>query len=325
MSLEAFLAEWCWPGPYRSVGTPYQTYYTHHEAVDRLAALINQGAAPVYMSTNPYSEDGEIALLDRLFFDFDSKEKIRYALDDTQAFSEALARYYGVGALTTFSGKKGYHVHVFLQEPVYGPPDHLAALYKAIRDLLVKGSTYRTLDPQAADATRLHRVPYSVHQGTGALCVPVDRDLQPFTLHPGFSAVLREHGIGPELVRVAERQLHRPPATPREYRGPKGRLRPCMEAVFEASVHEGPHLMRVAAVAELHAEGARIDEILSRFAGMQGFDEGKTRYYIEHALRRGYRPFKCATIQKLGGCLGSACRIYRGPPTPSQTQEVAVR
>ena len=326
MSLEAFISEWCWPGPYRSVGTPHQSLYTHCEAVDRLAQLVNQGAAPVYVSANPYGEAGEIAAIDRLFFDFDSKSKVRLAWDEAQAFNEALARHYGVGAVTTFSGKKGYHVHVWLGEPVEGPPEHLAALYKQLRAMLTKGDTYTTLDPQAADVKRLTRLPYSKHQDTGQLCVPVDPDMKPYTLAPGFSHVLRERGVSPELVRIAERRLCRPEPRRREYRGPKGRIRPCMEAVLEArSVHDPAHTLKLAAVAELAAEGCSIEEILSRFAHMQGFDEGRTRYYIEHALRRGYRPFRCATIQQMGGCLGQACSLYRGPPRLGQAQEVTAR
>ena len=307
MSLEVFLAEWCWPGPYRSIGTPEQTHYTHYEAVNRLAALINGGAAPIYVSANPYNEAGEVEVIDRILYDFDHKTKLRLAWDDAQSFNEALARHYNIGAITNFSGMKGYHVYVWLQQPVEGPPAHLKVLYKSLRSLFIKGDKYPTLDAGACDATRLARCPFSKHQDTGALCVPVGPDLKTFKPEPGFSAALREHGISHKLVEIAERQLYRPRAEPREYRGPKGKLRPCIEAILAAkSVHEGPHLMRVAAVAELNAEGVPVEDIIARFSKMDGFNEARTRYFVEHAIRRGYKPYRCATIQSIGGCLARA-------------------
>jgi len=323
-SLETFLSEWCYPGPYRSVGTPEQTHYPQFEAIDELFRLINQGAAPVYVSVNPYNEAGEVELIDRLFFDFDCKEKVRYALDDALSFTNSLVKFYNISPLIIFSGKKGYHVYVWLEQPVEGPPNHLAALYKLLRDLLVKGRKYRTLDAQAADITRLTRVPYSKHQVTGALCVPVDPDLEPYKLYPGFSETLRENGISSKIVQVAERQLYRPRPEPHMYRGQKGKPRPCIEAVLGAkSIHDPLHLMKVAAVAELHADGVGADEIITHFSKMDGFNEDRTRYFVEHSIKRGYKPFRCTTIQKLGGCLPSCPRRRVPGPEPAGEDEEA--
>jgi hypothetical protein len=323
MSLETFLSEWCWPGPYRSVGTPHQAQYSYHDTVDLLAELITREKAPIFVSTNPYNEAGEVEVIVRILYDFDNKTKPRLAWDDAHAFIESLVRYYGIGAITNFSGKKGYHIYIWLQQPVEGPPEHLKNLYKAIRGLFIRGHKYPTLDAGACDVTRLARVPFSKHQDTGALCVPVDPDLKPYLPAPGFSHALRKNGISPELVKIAERQLHRPQAKRRGYRGPKGRIRPCIEADLGArSVHEGTHLMRVAAVAELAAEGHDAEDITTRFSKMDGFNEARTRYFVEHAIRRGYRPFKCSTIQEIGGCLGSICPIYKGPIAEASRQEM---
>jgi DNA primase large subunit len=69
--------------------------------------------------------------------------------------------------------------------------------------------------------------------------------------------------------------------------------------------------MKLATVAELNANGWGPDRIIGAFRGMSGFDERKTTYFARHAIRTGYKPFRCTKIQEIGGCLGSECSIYR--------------
>jgi len=44
---------------------------------------------------------------------------------------------------------------------------------------------------------------------------------------------------------------------------------------------------------------------------MVGFNEPKTGYFVEHGIRRGYKPYRCSTIQSIGGCLGDRCPSYK--------------
>jgi len=315
MSLITFLSEWAHPGR-RSVGTPHQTI--HDDPAAELTKLIEADRAPVYMSANPYDEKGEICALDRLFFDFDSPNKVRAAYDDAAELNQHLAQYYDTGALTTYSGSKGYHVYVYLQQPVEGTEPELKPLYGELQRMITTGTKYRTLDPAViGDVKRLARVPYSLHQKTGSQCVPVtiDHVPKPYKLIQGYSEILRSHGIKQAMVDLARRNLAKPKTKPRRaYNGPN-KIRPCIEAILSTkSVHDGPHLMRVAAVAELLAEGYTEDQIVDRFSKMDGFDDRKTRYYVRHAARRGYRPHKCETIQKNGGCLGPECPSYKEAP-----------
>lgn len=329
MSLETLLAEWCWPGPRRSVGTPHQVHHSHRDAVDQLAALITKEKAPVYVSANPYNEDGGICAIDRLFFDVDNEKRVRDAYRDAVRLNHHLAEYYRAGDLTAFSGSKGYHVYVFLQQPVEGPEAELKPLYGDLQRMITAGVKYRTLDPQViGDVKRLCRVSYSRHQKTGELCVPVTigHVPEPYKLQQGFTATLRSHGLSPALVDLARRNLSKPKTRPRRpYTGPS-KIRPRIEAVLEARSVRGPHhVMKLAAVAEMLTGGYAETQIVERFSKTDGFDERKTRYYVRHAARRGYRPFRCETITKNGGCLGPRCPIYKGPPTPSQEQGVAAR
>ena len=313
--LITFLSEWAYPGR-RSVGTPHQTIYDDPAA--ELTNLIEGDIAPVYVSVNPYNEKGEICAIDRLFLDFDNPNKIRAAYDDAVQLNQHLAQFYGIGALTTFSGSKGYHVYIYVQDPIEGTEAELKPLYGELQRMITTGTKYQTLDSMViGDVKRLCRVPFSRHQKTNAQCVPVtiDHIPKPYKLTQGYSEILRSHGIKQAMVDLARRNLAKPKTKPRRaYNGPN-KLRPCIEATLAAnSVHDPQHIMKVAAVAELLADGYTEDQIIDRFSKMDGFNESKTRYYVRHAARRGYKPHKCETITKNGGCLGPECPSYKEDP-----------
>lgn len=314
--LTTFLSEWAHPGPRRRVGTPNQTLHLNTAAY--LTKLIEQDHAPVFMSTNPYNKRGKIYAIDRLFFDFDKPGKVRLAYDDAVQLNQHLAQYYNVGALTTFSGSKGYHVHVFLEEPAEGSEAELKPLYGELQRMITTGTKYPTLDLSViGDVKRLARVPYSKHQKTGELCVPVTIDYtpKPYKLDQGFSEALRRHGIKQGMVDLAQHNLAKPnPKIRRRYKDPN-KIRPCIEATLAAkNIHDPKHIMKVAAVAELFANGNTESQIIDWFRKMGGFNERKTTYYVRHSIRRGYRPHNCETIQKNGGCLGPECPIYKEEP-----------
>lgn len=83
-------------------------------------------------------------------------------------------------------------------------------------------------------------------------------------------------------------------------------------AVMESkSVHNPGHKLKVALVAQLHAEGCGEDQIVQVFSHMEDFNEFKTRKQVQQALAKGYRPFRCEKIENLCGCLKGSCRIYQ--------------
>jgi hypothetical protein len=322
MSLEAFVAEWM-DGQPRSVGF----YNSKLDEVPRrstpcrypheVAREVEKSTLGVFLSVQPYTLSNEVAYLEKLFFDFDDKEKVSRAWGAALSFAENLVKFYDTSPLILFSGSKGYHVYVWLQQPYHADTqEHLKAVYVELMRMILEGISKQTFDPQVqGDIKRLSRVPYSRHQKTGELCVPVTADLKPYKLEPGFSEELRRHGLSSQVVEVAIRNLSKPKPRPRTYRGPWGRLRPCMAAVLDAkNIHDPKHLLKAAVVAELHAKDTPVEAIIDRFRGMDGFNEAKTRYFVEHSIKRGYRPYRCATIQKLGGCLSSCSR--RKDPVP---------
>lgn len=87
------------------------------------------------------------------------------------------------------------------------------------------------------------------------------------------------------------------------------KVRPCFQEALND--HALPHDMRLALAIEYLATGYGVDKVTALFKGQEDFNERKTRYQVEHALRKGYPRRKCATIQALGYCIGEPCPIFR--------------
>ncbi len=86
------------------------------------------------------------------------------------------------------------------------------------------------------------------------------------------------------------------------------RLPPCMHKLL-ATVQTGeniPHTGRFALTAFLRHLGIRPDDIVKMFSAIPDFDEGKTRYQIEHisGITSGtkYTPPECSTMKSYGIC-----------------------
>lgn len=86
------------------------------------------------------------------------------------------------------------------------------------------------------------------------------------------------------------------------------KLPPCMHRLL-ATLQTGegiPHTGRFALTAFLRHLGLRPDEILRMFSTIPDFDEGKTRYQIEHisGITSGtkYTPPECSTMKSYGIC-----------------------
>lgn len=319
ISLNAFIpeftAEWFGKGP-RSLGTPEQRLiYDPSE----LLPLFDQDQRPVWLSVNPYDSSGKIACIERLFFDFDNKEMLRLAWEDCYRFACNLWRFYRIKPFLVYSGKKGYHAYLFLRYPVgYELEDnHKKELYRELQSLLLGSEKYSTFDTAVyGDHKRIARVPFTKHQDTKNIVKPVDLNQFEALPLPGFTQGLRHYGVSLNLVshaaknyneNIISRLTNR--KTSRHY---SGALRPCMEGLLRAkSIHDPEHKLKICLVAELASEGRTRDQIVDVFRGMDGFSESKTSEQVDHALRAGYRPFRCATIQRLGGCLKDSCRIYK--------------
>ena len=321
MSIEVFINEW-FGGVPRSVALynpetqDYPRFSTPRTYPEEVIEAIKTGRG-VATSVQPYTQKNLPDYLEKLFFDFDYNGDISKAWAAAQDFSLSLYHSYGVSPLIVFSGKKGYHVYAWLQEPYHGTQEELKAVYTELQRMLLSTIEGRSpvFDSQVyGDIARLSRVPYSTHPKSGALCVPVDDNQEPYKLLPGFSEDFRVHGLSPRVVDRAIQNIkniqNKPQPRPSRS-GQRGGKRPCMKAIMGAgSVHGPQHLLKVALVAQLHAEAWDEERIIQVFSNMEGYNESKTRQQVRHALAKGYKPFKCKTIHGLGGCIGSGCPSF---------------
>ena len=132
---------------------------------------------------------------------------------------------------------------------------------------------------------------------------------EPFALEPAAAERLRD-AEAPLLADLAQRL---PSAQARAAPG-STTLRPeafppCirkMRRMLEAGENLS-HSGRFALAAFLHRAGASAETIVDQYRGAPDFDEGITRYQVEHISQRdggrGYEPPECATLRSHGLCL----------------------
>ena len=271
---------------------------------------------PAYLSVQPYNARDQPSALEKFFFEFDCERNPYLAWKDAVMLAKTLKTYYDADSLLVFSGRKGYHVYVYLRDPIYfdSTQFELAKLaYKELQQRLLKGLDLKTLDIKViGDLKRLARVPFSLHEKSGKMCQPVDLQGKPSV--PDVTQ-LRERGLDPELLRPVlkhVKQLLKALEKTREVhptRKIKG-VRPCITEALKMPLEGGSgHLMRLACAIELLHTGLTVNEVASYFKNQADFSLEKTRRYIEHAQKRGYKPFRCETIRALGYCLGSSCPL----------------
>lgn len=271
-----------------------------------------QKRAPCWVSVQPFRERNQVAVIEKLFFDFDS-ERILRAWKEANRFTETIRRSYNVDPLLVFSGRKGYHCYVFLQEPIsFEDNNHAKIFYETAQKLILKGLKLETLDMQVVgDTKRLARVPYSVHEKTGYPCTPLTVNHTPCLIFN--MQTFRERGLSRFFVQLCLRKTEQK-TRKRLYafhnRHIDGKVRPCIEAALSKQLkkHEG-HLMRLAIVREYQASGLQTEQIVQLFASQPNFNPEKTRYYVEHARKNPAKPFKCKTIRSLGFCLADCSGI----------------
>jgi len=314
-----FLKEWFGIYAGRELGDPQRFFTDRYEDLIDFVAKCRAEKKPCYMSVQPYFKRDWVYGLEKLFFDFDSKEDTSKAWKEAEAFAENLIEYYGVLPFITFSGGKGYHVYVFLKNTVAFPnhrADLVKKVYERLQRKLLKGLNFETLDQNViGDLKRLARVPYSVHEKTGKLCHPIALNHQFYD--PKSLEIYREHGLDTSLIRevikeITSREKIRKPARSKIHAS-NSKIRPCiLEALKQPLEDEEGHLMRLAIAREYLNLGYSVDEVAQLFKTQSDYGDGrKSRYYVEYLKRHPSKPVRCKTIQELGFCLGDSCEIYR--------------
>jgi len=85
---------------------------------------------------------------------------------------------------------------------------------------------------------------------------------------------------------------------------------PCIEKLLEqARAHQNlNHQARWALAVYLLSKNVSMDKVHSIFSNLPDYDEKKTKYQLEHVVKRGYTMPACATLLSYGICVAD-CRI----------------
>jgi hypothetical protein len=294
----------------REVFNGDRIFLTAPTAFEEYLMWCETNRAPAWISVQPFSERNSVSSVEKLFFDFDSKD-LNLAWKEANSLATILQDSYGAQPLVCFSGSKGYHVYVWLSEiECFDSTESAKRFYQTAQELLLKGLSFETLDKQVlGDIKRLARVPYSIHEKSLNPCTPVNTDRESLILNS--ITTFKEQGLKADFCRLCQSKIGQ--KTRRliyRYNSARhGQIRPCVDAsLFSDLTGAAGHSMRIAIAAEFLNKGLSIEQTAELFKDQTDYSFEKSLYYVRDLSARNYRPFKCTTIRKLGFCLKNCSR-----------------
>ncbi|GEM_PF-6706833 len=176
-SLEEKTVELGWG---RDLGRPERIYVpaksVSEEKLGEIYSRLESEKRPVFQSVNYYCfskpfSPGRLIALEKVFIDIDSPGDLSKAREEARKLCDHLQSY--CKPLLVFSGSKGYHVYFWLPRA-----EENTELYKYIVKVLgIKKLGLKYIDLKVVeDRARVARVPYTLHQKTGRIVMPLDYD-----------------------------------------------------------------------------------------------------------------------------------------------------
>lgn len=320
-SKEDFWRSWFGFHAAREAGNPHRTVLKDPDSLISYVKQRRTRFEPCFLSVQPYRARNQVYGLEKLFFDFDSKEtppNLEKTWNETSHFVNTLQKFYDIASLTVFSGNRGFHVYIWFWQVVeFKPPQEALAkaVYKLIQEKLLKGLTYKTLDPEVlGDIKRLARLPYTIHQKSGLKCEPSSARGQPMRILPTAIEGYRKNGIPEQFFRKTveeaklQQKLKRVKQSRRRHLLKISNIRPCITEALQTELNdEYGHLMRLAIAVECLNNGYTVDQIVPLFKTQSDFNPEKTRAMVLHAEKKAYKPRKQETIRRYGFCHGEHC------------------
>jgi hypothetical protein len=302
---------------FRTFVIDYPSFYSYIQRMQK-------GSFPCWSSVLPFKARDQPSILEKLYFDFDNENNIEKAWLEAKNFILNIKRFYNAEALLCFSGNKGYNVYVWLKKPLtFSTESKLKQVYEKLQEILLKGIKHETLDLNPyGDIKRISRIPYSIHNKSASLCLPINKERNPLHLSNIRNYIdngLTEHFVNFCLKKIEgdERELEekRKRWIERDnqlWNADNRSIRPCVEAALKTELRKSDgSKMRLGIAREYIAAKYQIEEIVHLFASQNVFDVDITRARIEDLAKQETRPFRCKTIIKLGYCLKEGCALWR--------------
>lgn len=255
-----------------------------------------------YVNIDDISDAEAKAMYDRVYFDFDSKENPKLAIEKALEFAKSLKARFNVDAVVAFSGLHGAHVTVPLKKPVNW------SVYARLWDILIAPYDFKNLvDRKVREPKRIYRVPYTWNvkeDGSGFSYVmdlngrrlrmedfdwsnyePLDPD-QVVKVVKIYTPVLDSIIVAKPVPKTVQRRnLVELPKDPAEL-DKSDAVPPCIRNIIDALKKAGDidHYARLALVWYLKWVGYGIEDVVSLFARFaKDYNEKITRYQVEYA------------------------------------------
>jgi hypothetical protein len=267
------------------------------------------------------------AFFDRVYYDFDSKDNPKFAIDKALEFAKSLKARFGVDAVVAFSGLHGAHVTVPLKKPVNW------GIYERLWDVLIAPYDFRNLvDRKVREPKRIYRVPYTWNVKEDGKGFSYIMDLSGKRLRmedfdwSNYEPLNPDDVVKVVIVRtplldkiivarpmpktVTSRSLVELPRDPADL-DKCDATPPCIRNIIDTFKKAGDvdHYARLVLVWYLKWVGYGIDDVVSIFSRFaKDFNERITRYQVEYAFaQRGRRedwlPPSCKWMKQHNLCV----------------------
>lgn len=281
------------PGRYRRFGTPSQFKVYSQKEIEEAIRKYN-GILDCYLSLSEHEIMGSTIFTIPLFLamDFDSSEN--YTLQDTEKEARMAMEWLqsrGISYLFNFSGG-GHHIIIPLYTTIPANNIQFKLFYKFITNEI----RFHTLDSKCFEIMRILRIPETINMKNGRLC----KTLEEFE---GDKLNLFEFGNPDNASLEIECRNFQKKETICYF---PHSLYSCLdELVKNKEAGDSERWMWVHA---LKGRGLSIDEMMDSIKELNwsDFNESKTRYYLEYAMKRGCT-ISCSLIKSYGLCLEENC------------------
>lgn len=148
-------------------------------------------------SRTPNATSGVPAFIEKILIDIDSKEQdLDKAKELVKKIIERLLSY-NVEPYIQFSGKKGYHIFLWLSKP----EDNVKLYRYLCKAVVYEYWSNSLIDTSVFEPHRVTRVPYTIHADTGYQVQPLDVNLKP--TDPDFETLWSKAVVPEELYNLA--------------------------------------------------------------------------------------------------------------------------